>query len=81
MSKRVEINMDQLDQVAGGAIGFDADGHGTFTMKCQYSGNRYEAVKLEDIIKMAEYAATIPNTPEGEQQILDYALGQGYIHN
>lgn len=76
---RVELDIDQLDQVNGGAIGFNPDGTGKYTMKCQFSGKSFPSITLEQIIQIAKFAAGIPNTPEGEEQILAWAHGKGYI--
>ena len=77
--KRFELSEDLLDQVNGGAIGFNAESNGTYTMVCQYSGNSYKGITLAQVMQIAQYAATIPDTAEGEKKILDWAESQGII--
>lgn len=79
MSKKIELNDEILDKINGGAIGFNPDGQGTYTMKCQFSGETFGGVTLQQIIQIAQFCATIPNTAEGEQQIIDWARGKGII--
>ena len=79
MSNRIPLNDNLVEAVAGGALGFDPDNKGTYTMHCEFSGNTYYGVSLDHIIEMAKFGATIPNTPEGEQEILSWATAQGYI--
>ena len=78
--KRMAIDPELLEKINGGALGYDPDDHGTYTMKCEFSGDKYYNVALTDIIKIAQYAAVIPNTAEGEKQITNWAKEQGYIH-
>jgi len=78
--KMMALSDDALDNVSGGAIGFDPDGQGTFTMKCEFTGQKFYGVKMEDIMKIAEFGAVIPNNIDGENQIIAWALSQGYIH-
>ena len=79
MSK-MPINEELLDMVNGGSLGFDPEPSGTFTMRCEYSGASYEGVALGDAIQIARYGASIPNTPEGEQQIVQWARDNNIIH-
>lgn len=76
---RVQIDAELLDQINGGNIGFNPDSNGNFTMKCQYSGQTYQNVALPQVMEIAKYAATVPNTAEGEQQIVNWAHEQGII--
>jgi len=80
MGNRVEIDLDMLENVAGGAIGFNPDNNGTYTMKCQFTGLTFSGVRLDQIMQIAQYAASIPNTLEGEQQIIDWAREQKIIN-
>ena len=77
---RMAIDPELLEKINGGALGYDPDDHGTFTMHCQFSGETYNDVTLTQIIQIAQFSATIPNTAEGEKQITDWAKQQGYIH-
>lgn len=70
---RIAIDEDLLGQVSGGAIGFNPDGNGTYTMKCQFSGLSFSGITLAQAIEVAKFAAAIPNTAEGEQQIIQWA--------
>lgn len=79
MGKRVELDADLADIVNGGALGFDPEEGGNYTMRCQFSGQVFYGVSLSNVMYIAQYCATIPNTPEGEQQIISWAQGQGYI--
>ena len=79
MANRVEINQELLEQINGGAIGFDPEGNDMFTMRCEFSGNVYPHVSLSDLMRIAQFAAAIPNTAEGEQQIINWAHDQGII--
>lgn len=76
---RTEIAPELLEAVAGGALGFDPDGAGTFTMRCEYSGEDYPGVSLANLMEIAQFGASIPNTPEGEQQIIAWAKARNYI--
>lgn len=76
---RVELGLESLDKVAGGALGFDPEGDGTYTMHCQFTGNTYYGVSLSDVIEISKFGATVPNTEEGERQIIDWAKSQGII--
>ena len=78
--KIVKLNDDMLDQVSGGSFGFDPDSMGTYTMRCQYTGQTFYGVKLQDIIEMGKYGATIDDNLDGEIQIIAWAKAQGYIH-
>jgi len=78
--KMVQLSDDMLDNISGGAIGFNPDGQGTYTMKCEFTGQTFYGVQLSDIIEIGKFAAAIPNTLEGENQIIAYARSQGYIH-
>lgn len=78
MSRR-EIAPELLDFVSGGALGFDPDEAGTFTMLCEFSGESYPGVSLPAVMDIARFGASIPNTPEGEQQILAFAKSKNYI--
>lgn len=79
MSKRVELAPDILDKVSGGAIGFNPDDDGTYTMICEFSGDKYYGVRLDQIMDIAKFASNIPNTPEGEEKIVNWAKDQGII--
>lgn len=79
VNKRVELNEELLENVAGGAIGFNPDGNGTYTMLCEFTGNRFYGVSLSQVMEIAKYASAIPNTLEGEQDIIAWAQGQGII--
>ena len=76
---RIAIDEELLGQISGGAIGFNPDDNGTFTMKCQFSGLTFSGVTLQQIIEIAKFAASIPNTAEGEQQIIAFAQEKKYI--
>lgn len=77
--KRTEIAPELLDKVAGGAIGYNPEPGGTYTMICQFSGSTFKGVTLGQIIEIAKFGATIPNTPEGEQEIIAWAKTKKYI--
>lgn len=79
MGNREELNLDALDNVNGGSIGFNPDSNGTYTMKCQFTGNVYYNIPLSQVIEVGKFAATVPNTLEGEQQIINWAHGAGII--
>ena len=76
---RKEIAPELLEFVTGGAIGFDPDGAGTYTMRCQFSGDIYPGVCLANVMALAQFGASVPNTPEGEQQIIAWAKARNYI--
>lgn len=72
--KRVEINDDFLDNVSGGAIGFDVEDSGTtYTMKCEFTGEVHKGIPLSDVMRIGQFAATVPNNLEGEKAILQFA--------
>ena len=77
---KMNIDDNLLDFVTGGSIGYNPDGNGTYTMNCQYSGNSYQGVTLTQVMQIAQYSARIPNTPEGEQQIIQWATENNIIH-
>ena len=79
MANRVELDENILDKVAGGAFGFDPDGNGTYTMFCQFSGNVYYGITLNQIIEMAKVGATVENNAEGEATVLAWAHEQGIL--
>lgn len=79
MGNRVQIDPELLDQVNGGSVGFNPDNHGTYTMKCQYTGKTYHNIALAQVMEIAKYAATVPNNAEGEKQIIQWAQAQGII--
>ena len=79
MANRVEINEELLAQINGGSLGFDPEGNNVFTMKCEFSGNVYSHIDISDVMLICQYAATIPNTAEGEQQIINWAHDRGII--
>lgn len=79
MKNGTALNLDMLDNVSGGALGFNPDENGTYTMICEYSGNVYYGVSLAQVIEIAKFGANIPNTPEGEQQIIAWAHEKKYI--
>ena len=76
---RTEIAPELLETVAGGALGFDPDAAGTYTMHCEFSGQTFTGVALGNIMQIAQFGASIPNTPEGEQQIIAWAKARNYI--
>ena len=76
---RTEIAPELLEIVAGGALGFDPDGAGTYTMRCEFSGEVFPGVTLASVMELAQFGASIPNTPEGEQQIIAWAKERGFI--
>ena len=76
---RIEIAPELLEIVAGGAIGFDPETDGTYTMRCEFSGDVYPGVSLASVVALAQFGASIDNTPEGEQQIIAWAKAQNYI--
>ena len=76
---RREIAPELLETVAGGALGFDPDASGTFTMHCEFSGQTFTGVALGNIMQIAQFGASIPNTPEGELQIIAWAKARNYI--
>ena len=76
---RTEIAPELLDTVTGGALGFDPDGAGTYTMRCGFSGEVYQGISLVSVMVLAQYGASIPNTPEGEQQIIAWGKSGGFI--
>ena len=78
--KMMALSDDALDNISGGSLGYDPDGKGTYTMHCQYTGQVFHGVKLEDIMKIAQYSAYIDDNLDGENQIIAWALSQGYIH-
>ena len=78
-NKRQELNLELLDEVTGGSIGFNPDDNGTFTMVCGYSGNTYYGVSLPNVIEIAKFGATLHETPEDEQVIISWAKEKGYI--
>ena len=77
---RTEIAPELLETVAGGALGFDPDAAGTYTMYCEFSGQTFTGVALGNIMQIAQFGASIPNTPEGEQQIIAWAKASNYIN-
>lgn len=79
MGKRVELDTDMADLVCGGSIGLDPEEGGNYTLRCQFSGQVFYGVPLSNAIFIARYGASIPNTPEGEQEIISWAQGQGYL--
>ena len=76
---RTEIAPELLEIVTGGALGFDPDAAGTYTMRCEFSGEDYMGVSLANVMEIAKFGASIPNTPEGEQQIIAWAKARNYI--
>lgn len=76
---RVEIDMNSLEKVAGGSLGYDPDDHGTYTMHCQYSGKTFYNISLSEVMEICKYSANIPDTPEGEKDILRWASKRGII--
>ena len=80
MENRTELNLEMLENVAGGAIGFNPEPAGTYTMRCQFTGAVFPGVTLANVMEIAKFAATIPNTLEGEQQIIKYASDNHYIN-
>lgn len=79
MGNRVQLDPEMLENVNGGSIGFNPDSNGNYTMKCQYSGQTYQNVSLSQAMEIAKYAAAVPNTAEGEQQIVNWAHQNGII--
>ena len=80
MSNRVALDPEMLDAVAGGSVGFNPDGNGTYTMKCQYSGDTYTGVTLQQIIEIAKKGATLTNTAEDEKKLVDWCRAENIIH-
>ena len=80
MSKRIALDPEMLDAVAGGSVGFNPDGNGTYTMKCQFSGATYTGVTLQQIIEVAQYGAGLTNTAEDEQKLVDWCRTHNIIH-
>ncbi len=78
MAKQI-IDPAMLDMISGGALGFNAEAGGTFTMEGQFTGKTYSGVSLSNVMEIAKYCATVPNTLEGEQQIIQWAQDQNYI--
>ena len=76
---RTEIAPELLEIVSGGAIVFDPDAAGTYTMICEFSGEGYQGVTLANVMAIAQFGASIPNTPEGEQKIIAWARARNYI--
>lgn len=76
---RTEIAPESLEIVTGGALGFDPDASGTYTMRCEFSGECYPGITLANVMETAKFGASIPNTPEGEQQIIAWAKARNYI--
>ena len=76
---RKEIAPELLDSIAGGAVGFDPEAGGTYTMICEFSGATYPGLTLAGVMQLAQYGAMIPNTAEGEQQIIGWARSMGLI--
>ena len=76
---RIEIGPELLDIVAGGAIGFDPEAGGTYTMRCEFSGDVYPGVSIAGVMALAQFGASVDNTPEGEQQIIAWAKAQNFI--
>jgi hypothetical protein len=76
---RTEIAPELLDYIAGGAIGFDPEPSGTYTMRCEFSGEVYPGISLSGVMMLAQFGASVPNTPEGEQQIIAWAKSQNFI--
>ena len=79
MGNRVQIDPELLENVNGGSIGFNPDSNGNYTMKCQFTGNVYHNIPLAQVMEVAKYAAGVPNTLEGEKQIINWARAQGII--
>ncbi len=79
MGDRIEIAPELLDYVNGGALGFNPEAGGTYTMIGQFTGKKFTGVTLANAMEIAKYSATIPNTLEGEEQIIAYALQNHYI--
>ena len=49
MAKQM-IDEGLLDLVQGGSLGFDPESGGTYTMRCQYSGESFSGVSLGNVI-------------------------------
>lgn len=79
MSNRVQLDLEQLENVNGGSIGFNPDSNGTYTMKCEFTGNTYYGVSLSQAMEVAKYAAGVSNDLEGEKKIINWAHAQGII--
>ncbi|MBR4537620.1 MAG: hypothetical protein IKO52_02110 [Clostridia bacterium] len=76
---RIELNPEQLEQVNGGSLTFVPDSNGNYTMKCGFSGQVFTGLPMGQAMQIVRYSATIPDTAEGEQQILSWARSQGII--
>ena len=48
-------------------------------MICEFSGDKYYGIRLDQIMEIAKFGSNIPNTPEGEQEIVEWAQNQGII--
>ena len=77
--KMTKLSDDMLDVVSGGAFGFDPDGNGTYTMHCEFTGQTFYGVSLANVMEIAKQCAYSTNDLEGENQIISWARGQGYI--
>ncbi len=81
IENRKELTDEAVDQVTGGALGFNPDNNGTYTMTCRYEGapinnvNASAAAAFDASVAPAG-AATAP-TPEDE--ILKELIQNRYI--
>ena len=80
MGDRIEIAPELLEYVNGGALGFNPEAGGTYTMIGQFTGKTFSGVSLANVMEICKYAANIPNTLEGEEQIIAYAIQNHYIN-
>lgn len=79
MKDRVQLNDDSLEQVCGGNIVFNPQGDGMYVMNGKHTGQTFNNVQLGDIMKVIKYAASVPNTEEGERQIIKWAQDNNII--
>ena len=79
MYNRVQLSDDILENVNGGSIVFNPQDDGNYYMKCKITGQSFNNVSLGDIMKVIKYASSVPNTAEGEQQIIDWARSENII--
>ena len=76
---RREIDTELLDSINGGTLYFNPEASGTYSMTCEFCGDVYSGISLTDVIRLGQFMATIPNTAEGEQEILAWARDAGII--
>ena len=77
---RVSIDLEELENVNGGTLTFNPDGNGGYKMTGCFSGSTFSGVSLSQVMQVIKYSAKVPNTEEGEQQIIQWAQDQGIIN-